>query len=163
MTEASQTKIRAAGTLLEQGVRVTTLTPCRSLRGRGLPATIDVVLHQPTMAELFEVSAIVAAMGLTTDELADITLPESYAITAEHGWQALRALQVAARFRIEGLSDTESLQLLGTMLPAEFRLAWRLFVKHSGVADFIDSTRLILQVDNLHPMTEGSGHTDPSE
>ena len=70
------TKIRAADTLLEKGVRVQCVTAPLLFRLFGRQR-LNIVLHQPPLADLIRISRIVVQMGLEPKNLQGLTLGDA--------------------------------------------------------------------------------------
>lgn len=144
-----QTKLRAADTMLEKGVRVQCITAPLLFRMFGR-RKLNITLRQPTLAGLIRISRIVVGMGLDPSEMEGLTLAGSYKVVHAHGRAALRVLAVASAPR--WVPRRLYAWWLGRHLtPAAFAQAWLVFSLTAGVADFIGSIRLMLTADNLSP------------
>ncbi|WP_298063682.1 hypothetical protein [uncultured Rikenella sp.] len=160
MDRQQSTQMRAADTLLEQGVRV----PCAPaplffrLFGR---RTFHLTLHQPTLVTLLRISRLIVATGLSASDFEKLTLDKAYAITACHGDAALDILAEAVRGRRTWIPRRLLVRWLGHRLtPAAFAQVWAVFVRICGVADFTTSIRLMLLANNLSPKEQGSQRAD---
>ncbi|MEG2760161.1 MAG: hypothetical protein RR921_02370 [Mucinivorans sp.] len=148
-------KLRAADTLLGRGVRVASLRP--SLFWKLLGAPKKIILHQPTIAELIEMSAIIVKMDIKGDELQKINLTDSYFLVNGSAYKAIEAMIILMRLKRCFITRKRVIKILTQQLTAlQFNNAWRLCVLHSGVADFTNTTRLIMTMINLNPMNQRS-------
>ena len=148
------TKIRAADTLLEKGVRVQCVTAPLLFRLFGRQR-LNIVLHQPPLADLIRISRIVVQMGLDPKILQGLTLGDAYHIVQANAAQALRILSIASA--PAWLPRRWYAWWLGRHLtPKAFAQAWMVFTLTAGVSDFIGSIRLMTMADNLSPANTGS-------
>lgn len=147
--DARKTKIRAADTLLEKGVRVQCVAAPLLFRIFGR-RKLNITLRQPTVSGLIRIGRIVVAMGLEPAALKGLTLAGAYRIVGTHGPEALRVLAIASAPR--WIPRRWYAWWLGRHLtPKAFAEAWLVFTLTSGVSDFIGSIRLMLTADNLSP------------
>lgn len=144
-----QTKMRAADTMLEMGVRVQCVTAPLLFRLFGR-RKLNITLRQPTLADLIRISRIVVGMGLDPAALEGLTLAGSYKLVQAHACEALRVLAVSSAPR--WVPRRLYAWWLGRHLtPSAFAQAWMVFTLTAGVADFTGSIRLMLTADNLSP------------
>lgn len=149
-----QVRIRAADTLLGRGVRVATVYPSVYFDNAELPNSVDLVIYQPTLGELIEISGYVERMGLDADRLQNINLTDSYFLVNNTAYLAVEALFVVLRLSHPRVTREQWMELIiATIYPNEFRAAWELLLLHSGVADFTLSTGLIQSMSDLNPLT----------
>lgn len=149
-----QVRIRAADTLLGRGVRVATVYPSVYFDNAELPNSVDLVIYQPTLGELIEISGYVERMGLDADRLQNINLTDSYFLVNNTAYLAVEALFVVLHLSHPRVTREQWMELIiATIYPHEFRAAWELLLLHSGVADFTLSTGLIQSMSNLNPLT----------
>lgn len=148
-----QVRIRAADTLLGRGVRVATVYPSVYFDNAELPDSVDLVIYQPTLGELIEISGYVERMGLDADRLLNVDLTDSYYLVNNCAHLAVEALFTVLRLNHHLLMREQWIELIiATIYPNEFRAAWELLILHSGVADFTNTTRLALTMSNLNPL-----------
>lgn len=156
MDRQQSTQLRAADTLLEQGVRVPCAPAPLFLRLFGR-RTWSVTLRQPTLAGLLRISRLVVTMGLDPADLEGLDLARAYRLTDSQGRLALEILAEAVRGRRTWIPRRLLARWLGRhLLPADFARAWLVFMQINGVADFTTSIRLILTSNNLSPKEQGS-------
>lgn len=152
---------RAADTLLGKGVRIGIIPTSFSFWLRGV-FRIKLTMHQLTIGELYELSAIVARMNLSNDELQKINLLDSYYLTNRSLPLATEALIVALRIKHPFISRRKFIKLMmNRVVPKDFATMWQLLLLHNGVADFINTIRSISQhLTYLSPKSAGSQHTE---
>lgn len=150
-----ETQARAAGVLLEKGVRVRCAAAPLLLRLFGLKK-VDIILRQPTLADLIRTSEIIVKMGLDPADLDGMTLGDSFRLVAGHGREALRVLAIVCGPK--WIPESLYARWLGRHLNGpEFAEAWTVFVVMSGVSDFIGTIRLMQGTNNLSP-TDTESH-----
>lgn len=126
-----------------------------------MPMRYTLTLHQPTIAELVEISELIIKMEVTSKQLRKINLIDSYHLVNGNALLAVEALVIASRFKHPLISRKRFIKwLIKTIDAPTFDSAWEVLVLHGGVADFINTTGLILQWDSLNPQTQRSGQAD---
>lgn len=160
MDRQQSTQMRAADTLLEQGVRVPCAPAPLFLRLLGR-RSFNLTLRQPSLAGLLRISRLIVRMGLSPADFDSLSLGQAYAITERNTPLALEVLAEAVRGRRTWIPRRLLARWLGRHLtPTAFARAWMVFVQINGVADFTTSIRLMLPANNLSPKEQGSQQAD---
>lgn len=154
-----QTQIFAANTLLEKGVFVDKIKApfILQLIGRRY---IELTLYQSTLAQLVEISQIIASMGLTDVDLKAICLTGKYSLLNGAAQRAMEVMIIAARLKIPLFSRQKLARYMLARISADrFAKAWKFYVAYSGVEDFTDTIILMAEANNLSPMSQRSQTT----
>ena len=150
----------AFNTLLERGVFIGVVkTPlCAIIRGC---FRFKITIQQPTLAQLYTMSALIKQMGLTSEELLKINLIDGYNIANNNAYKACEVLAVICKTNNYLLNQQHIASILYRSLTAkQFEKAWQLALLHSGVANFTNTIRYINQkLMYLSPRIKGSQHT----
>lgn len=151
----------ALNTLLDRGVYITQIQTSLAAKLRGC-WRFKVVIRQPTLAELYQMSVIILSMQVSSKSLQKINLSQSYNLVNDNAYKACSALAIVCKNRNPLLRKQHIAQILYQGLtPCDFEKVWQLVLLHCGVANFTNTIRYIhpKMVIYLSPRIKGSQHT----
>lgn len=151
---------KAENILLDRGVKIATIKTPLFAKLRGC-FKFHVVIKQPTLAELYRMSAIILSMNLPVSKLMKMNILDSYYILNGSARKACEVMSIVCKRYNPLLTEGNIAKMIFESVTAkEFAQLWEYCLYYTGVADFTITIRYMYQkVVYLSPRVKGSQHT----